>query len=175
MLLETSQQTNIATTLSAQELLAGSSIIHEIAIPPAILSPGTQGQDSAIARTVSIRPLSLSTMTLISKAARDDSSLVPVLTLKEAMVEPRVTVAQVRQMHIGLVHYLVSQINLISGLGEDGEVLEDALNSPLGQTHLLLAKHFGWTPAQVSQLTPAQVGVYLAGIEKLMEWEGTES
>jgi hypothetical protein len=175
MLLETSQPTDTTTTLSAQELLAGSSIIHEISIPSAILSPSIQIQEALATKVVRLRPLSLATMTLISKAARDDSSLVPVLMVKEAMVEPNLSVDRVRQMHIGLVHYLVSQINRISGLGEDGEVLEDTLNSPIGQTHLLLAKHFGWTPAQVSQLTPAQVGVYLAGIERLMEWEGTES
>ena len=31
------------------------------------------------------------------------------------------------------------------------------------------AKHFGWTPEQVSQLTPGQVAVYLAGIGKLLQ------
>ena len=36
---------------------------------------------------------------------------------------------------------------------------------------ILLAKHFGWTPDQVSQLTPGQVAVYLAGVEKLLQLE----
>ena len=39
----------------------------------------------------------------------------------------------------------------------------------MGRTHILLAKHFGWTPEQVGQLTPGQVAVYLAGIEKLLQ------
>jgi hypothetical protein len=115
--------------------------------------------------------LNVATLTLISRAARDDASLVPLLMIKEALVEPALTIEQIRQMHLGLVHFLVSQINLISGLGADGEALEDTVNSPLGRTHILLAKHFGWTPEQVSQLTPGQVAVYLAGIEKLLQLE----
>jgi hypothetical protein len=78
-------------------------------------------------------------------------------------------------MHIGLVHFLVGQINWISGLTLDGQAIEDSAGSVLGQTHLLLAKHFGWTPEQVSQLTPAQVAVYLSGIEKLMAFQERES
>jgi hypothetical protein len=76
---------------------------------------------------------------------------------------------------VGLVHFLVSQINLLSGLSEDGELLTDAVNSPLGRTHLLLAKHFGWTPEQVSRLTPGQVAVYLAGIERFLQVESEEA
>ena len=74
-------------------------------------------------------------------------------------------------MHAGLVHFLAQRVNLISGLGRDDEVLEGTANSPLGQTHILLAKHFGWTPEQVSQLTPGQVAVYLAGVAKLLRLE----
>jgi hypothetical protein len=158
-----------AKTLLAQDLLTGSRAIHEIQIPPAILRPQQADLTEASPGTVRMRPLSLATMTLISRAARDDASLVPILMIKEAVMEPSLAPEQIRQMHVGLVHYLVSQINVISGLSGDGEVLDRALTSPLGQTHLLLAQHFGWTPEQVSQLTPGQVAVYLAGIEKLLE------
>lgn len=118
-----------------------------------------------------LRPLSVATLTLISRAAREDVSLVPLLMIKESLVEPTLTLDQIRQMHVGLVHFLVSQVNKVSGLGADGEALEDTVNSPMGRTHILLAKHFGWTPEQVSQLTPGQVAVYLAGIEKLLQLE----
>jgi len=113
----------------------------------------------------------MATLTLISRAAREDVSLVPLLMIKESLVEPTLTLDQIRQMHVGLVHFLVSQVNKVSGLGADGEALEDTVNSPMGRTHILLAKHFGWTPEQVSQLTPGQVAVYLAGIEKLLQLE----
>ena len=121
-----------------------------------------------------LRPLSVATLTLISRAAREDVSLVPLLMIKESLVEPTLTLDQIRQMHVGLVHFLVSQVNKVSGLGADGEALEDTVNSPMGRTHILLAKHFGWTPEQVSQLTPGQVAVYLAGIEKLLQLEERE-
>lgn len=154
--------------LAATDLLMGSQVVHTVEIPPEILRPG---DSDAAAGTVKIRPLNLATMTLISRAAREDNSLVPLLTIKEALVEPALGLDQVRQMHVGLVHYLVGRINVVSGLSEDGSAIATALNSSLGHTHLLLAKHFGWTPEQVSQLTPGQVAVYLAGIDKLMALE----
>ena len=91
--------------------------------------------------------------------------------LKEAMVEPALSVEQVRQMHVGLVHFLLGEVNQVSGLGPDGEVYDQALQSPNTKAQVLLAKHFGWTPEQVAQLTPAQVMVYLTGIEKLLARE----
>lgn len=156
--------------LSAQELLAGSRLVHELSIPPAVLAPG--GGAGGAGGKVRLRPLSLATMTLISRAARDDASLVPVLMVKEALVEPPLGLEQIRQMHIGLVDYLVGRINVISGLEATGEALQEALDSPFGQTHLLLARHFGWTPEQVGQLTPGQVALYLAGVEKFLALAG---
>ena len=74
-------------------------------------------------------------------------------------------------MHAGLVYFLAERVNVISGLGSDNESLDETASSPLGRTHILLARHFGWTPEQVSQLTPGQVAVYLAGVEKLLRLE----
>jgi hypothetical protein len=160
--------------LTAEDLLAGQRAVHEILVPETILTPGTTSNGQVEARSIRLRPLSITTLTLISRAAQNDPSLVPLLTIKEALVEPVLTLDQVRQLHIGLVYFLVTQINLISGLSADGETIADALNAPLGRAHLLLAKHFGWTPEQVSQLTPGQVAVYLAGIEKLLQLEKQE-
>jgi len=158
--------------LSAQDLLAGGGLVHEVAVPEAVLRPRA-GADAggAVAGFVRLRPLSVGTLALISRAARDDARLVPLLMIKESVVEPAVSLEQARQMHVGLVQFLIEQINLVSGLGPDGGSYEGVLHSPVGRTHLLLAKHFGWTPEQVAQLTPAQVMVYLAGIEKLMAFE----
>lgn len=161
------------TVLSAQDLLAGGSIIHPAEIPERILRPGPDAGEG-VGGEVRLRPLSVGVLALISRAAREDPSMVPLLMIKEAMVDPAVTLDQIRAMHIGLVHHLVQRINLISGLAADGEPLEDAVNSALGTSHILLAKHFGWTPEQVSQLTPAQVAVYLKGIEALMARERRE-
>jgi hypothetical protein len=167
------QESAIPSALSVQDLLTGGSLIHEVAIPEAVLHPQaqTQSQEDLSAGIVRLRPLSVGTLSLISRAAREDAGLVPLLMIKESMVEPAISLEQARQMHVGLVQFLIEQINLISGLGPNGESYEEALQSPLGKSHLLLAKHFGWTPEQVAQLTPAQVMVYLAGIEKLLAFE----
>jgi hypothetical protein len=157
--------------LTAEDLLAGSRAIHETLIPPAILMPATPTNGNGAAGRVRLRPLSIGLLTLIARAAREDASLIPLLMIKEAVVEPSLTLEQIRQLHVGLVHFLVGQINRISGLDASGEAIDASLHSPLGQTHLLLAKHFGWTPEQVSQLTPGQVAVYLAGIETLLHLE----
>lgn len=158
-----------AKLLNADDLLTGGKAVHEVTIPASILTPlATNGDEPTCVR---MRPLNIGVLTLISRAARDDPSLIPLLMVKEAVVEPVLTLDQIRQMHVGLVHFLVSQANRISGLDASGATLDAAADSPLGQTHILLAKHFGWTPEQVSQLTPGQVAVYLSGIEKLLQFD----
>jgi len=157
--------------LAAEDLLASSQMIHEVTVPPSILGPGQDGERANWGGLVRVRPLSIGVLTLISRAARDDPGLVPLLVIKEGVVEPVLSLDQIRKMHVGLVHWLVGQVNRVSGLSADGETLDEAVDSPLGRTHILLAKHFGWTPEQVSQLTPGQVAVYLAGIERLLHLE----
>jgi hypothetical protein len=91
--------------------------------------------------------------------------------LKESLFEPELGLDDIRRLHVGLVQFLLDRINEISGLhGLDGGA-DEAARSALGGTHLLLARHFGWTPEQVSQLTPGQVAVYLAGVRHLTEYD----
>ncbi len=155
--------------LTAQELLAGSLLVHDVAVPAAVLRPG--GEPDADAGKVRLRPLKVATLALISKASREDPSLVPLLMIKESLVEPALALEQIRQMHAGLLHFLVAAINRISGLDADANAARGAATSVIGETHLQLARHFGWTPAQVAELTPGQVAVYLAGIERLLALE----
>jgi len=162
---------HVSRLFTVEDLLQGGQIIHDVTIPAEILNPGSDEPDDEESGTVRLRPLTIATVNLITKAARDDAALIPLLMIKEGLVEPTVTLNQVHQMPIGLVHFLVSQINIISGLDADGEALTAAVHSPLGRAHILLAKHFGWSPEQVSQLTPGQVAVYLAGIERLLSME----
>lgn len=159
-------RTDAHPVLAVGDLLAGSGIVHEVGIPPEILTPGAPEETGA--GIVRMRPLNVAVLTLISRAAREDPALIPLLMIKESLVEPVLTLEQVRQMHAGLVHFLVGRVNSISGLAADGGALDEAVDSPLGETHVLLATHFGWTPEQVSQLTPGQVAVYLAGVQKLL-------
>jgi hypothetical protein len=105
---------------------------------------------------------------LISKAARDDPSLVPLLIINKSIIEPQLSLEQIKRLHVGLVHFLIAQINQLSGLSADGDQVKTAAETTLSYSHVLLAKHFGWTPEQVSQLTPGQVAIYLAGIERFI-------
>jgi hypothetical protein len=158
--------------LSAQELLAGSALVHEIAVPAEVLRPGS-GADG-VAGTVRMRPVRVGTLALIARAAREDPSLVPLLMVRDAVVEPTLELEQIRQLHAGLLHFLVERANAISGLGTSGDA-RAAAASPLGETHVLLAKHFGWTPQQVAELTPGQVAVYLAGVERLLALDAAQA
>ena len=155
--------------LSAGDLLAGSGLVHEVEVPAHVLAPAGPERDQPAGKVL-LRPLSLAVLATISKAARDDAGLVPVLMVKESVVEPELGFDQVRRMHVGLVRFLLDRVTAISGLAADGA--EEAARSELGATHLLLAKHFGWAPEQVSGLTPGQVAVYLAGVRQLVELDG---
>jgi hypothetical protein len=148
--------------LTPQELLAGGALVHDIDIPASVLNPGQA--DDGVTRRVRLRPLKVATLALISKAAREDASLAPLLIVKEALVEPVLGFDQVRQLHAGLVQFLVAEANRISGLDGDGGAARAAAASPIGEAHLLLARHYGWTPAQVGELSPGQMAVYLAGL-----------
>jgi hypothetical protein len=151
--------------LTPHEVLAGGLLVHEVVIPPEVLNPA-QASDVGGARCVRLRPLKVGTLALIAKAARDDASLVPSLIVKESLVEPVLSFDQVRQMHAGLVQYLLAQINRISGLEGDGGAARAAAATAVGEAHVLLARHYGWTPAQVAELSPGQIAVYLAGLRQ---------
>lgn len=150
--------------LSAHELLAGGLLVHDVVVPAAVLNPGASGTADAAPRSVRLRPLKVATLALIAKAARDDASLVPLFMVKESLVSPALGFDQVRQLHAGLVQFLVAEVHRVSGLDADGSALHAATSSAIGEAHVLLARHYGWTPAQVAELTPGQVAVYLAGL-----------
>ena len=152
-------------TLTAQELLAGSLLVHDVTVPATVLRPGGDAGEASEG-LVRIRPLKMVTLALISKAAREDPSLVPLLMIKDSLVDPNLSLEQIRMMHIGLVHFLVAAINRISGL--EASSVHVASTSTISEAHVLLARHFGWTPAQVAELTPGQVALYLAGVERLL-------
>jgi len=157
--------------LSAQDLLGPSTIVHDVELPAAVLRPGATDEVVDGPRHVRLRPLTIATLTAISRAARDDAGLVPLLMIKESLVEPELGLDGARRLHVGLVQFLVGRINEISGLTADGEALDAAGASPAGTIHVLLARHFGWTPEQVAGLTPGQVATYLAGVARLLDLE----
>ncbi|NTW00864.1 MAG: hypothetical protein HGA19_06070 [Oscillochloris sp.] len=104
-------------TLRAEDLLAGATLTYQVAIPQHMLQPGSPNGHSAQA-LVTLRPLTIGTFQLIMKAAKNDASLIPLLMIKESLVQPALTLDQVRGLQLGLVNFLVAHIREVSGLTE---------------------------------------------------------
>src|SRR5712691_2999608 len=124
-------------TLSADELLAGSALTHEVEIPPDLLKTSGHAQTSA---RVVIRPLTVRDLQRIGKAARDDDSLSAALMIHHALVEPELKLEQVSQLSAGLARYLVERINTISGINTPHDALEELVQAPLAKACFVLAK-----------------------------------
>ena len=107
-----------AGMLSPEDLLAGSTAVFEVVVPPEVLRPGEDGGGAGEGRAVQLRPLSIGAFGLILKAARNDPGLIPLLMIKESLVSPRLSLEQVRSMHLGLVNFLIAHVREVSGLGQ---------------------------------------------------------
>ena len=151
--------------LTAEDLLAGSSIAHEVEVPPAIISPGSLASAKEGMR-VKLRPLTVRDVQRVTKAAKDSNSLISVLMLKEALVEPALTFEQVHSLHTGLARFLLDELNRISGLAVDENDMATAVQAPLAKACFILAQQFGWSPQEVGELTMGQILLYLEMIRQ---------
>jgi hypothetical protein len=149
--------------LSADMLLAGADAVFTVHIPPKILRPadGDAPADGAGTTAVTLRPLRLADLVRVQKAAKDNDHLASVVMVQQALVEPRVSIDQVNKMHVGLVQYLLQEVNRISGISMSASELENTVQAPLARACFVLAREFGWTPEQCAGLTLGQVLVYL--------------
>lgn len=154
--------------LSADELLAGSSLTFEIEIPQSVLDP-TGSAEPREPRSVRLRPLSVHDLQLISRAAKERDNLVATLMVQRAMVEPEMSVAQVASLHVGLLQFLLDEINRISGITASREQLRSAVDDPLTKAAFVLSQEFGWTPQQISELTLGQVLLHLQMLKEKAE------
>jgi len=145
--------------LSADQLLAGSTVTTRVEIPQRLL--GDSGSDNAQDREVQLKPLSVSDLRLINRAARENDDLTAALMVQRSLVEPTLSVQQVSQLSAGLLQFLLHQVNQISGIHVSEEELSDAMQDPLAQASLQLAREFGWTPQQIGELTLGQMLVHL--------------
>lgn len=144
------------TTLSAEELLAGSALHHPVSIPAEILPAPAHGPGAVV-----LKPLTVKDLQLIVRAARDDAGLTAALMIQQALVEPPLAAAQVAALPAGLARFLVDAINRISGLSTTADELTEHVQAPLARACFALAREFGWTPEEVSGLTIGQILVYL--------------
>lgn len=144
------------TVLTAETLLAGSNLTFEVEIPAEFMNgSGPEG-----ARVI-LRPLNISDLQRIGKAAPDNDSLASILMIQTALVEPALKVDQVAQLSAGLARFLVERINDISGISMPRNALAELVQAPLARACFTLAKEFGWTPEDVSGMTIGQILLYL--------------
>lgn len=148
--------------LSAEELLAGSTLAFEVEVPQHVLRPGENGPiASAPGRKVRLRPLTVADLQTISRAATENDSLVATLMVQQALTEPEMSVAQVSAMHLGLMQFLLNEVTRISGMTATAEQVASAADAPLAKAAFVLAREFGWTPDQVNALTLGQILLHL--------------
>jgi len=145
-------------TLTAEDLLAGSSLTHEVEIPADYL--GGDGKVPGDGR-VRLRPLTVRDLQRIGKAAQDDESVSAALMIQQALVEPSLRLDQVSQLPAELARLLVEQINSISRVNTPRDELEELVQAPLAKACFILAREFGWTPEEVSGMTIGQILLYL--------------
>jgi len=143
-------------TLTADELLAGSSLSHEVDIPADLLGGKVSGDGKVI-----LRPLTVRDLQRISKASRSDDSLSAALMIQQAMVAPEMKSEDVTRLPAGLARFLVERINAISGVATPRDALDELVQAPLAKACFVLAKEFGWTPEDVSAMTIGQILLYL--------------
>ena len=146
---------NNSDSLRADELLAGSALRFEIELPAALLG------SARVAGTVRLRPLTVLDLQRITRAARESDELVAALMVRSAVESPALSIAQVQSMSIGLLEFLLAQVNRVSGLSMPPSALESAADAPIARAALVLAQQFGWTPEQIGQLTLGQILLHL--------------
>ena len=147
--------------LTAEELLAGSGLTFTVELPDAFLVSGALGDSDDGAPTVCLKPLTVADLQTISRAAKENDQLIAALMVQRSLVEPAVSVGEAMTMPVGLMQFLLQEVNRISGITTDEDELANALEAPMAKAAFLLAKEFGWTPQQVNELTLGQILLHL--------------
>lgn len=144
--------------LTAEELLAGGALTHEVEIPTDLLRANGHGPQE---RRVVLRPLTVRDLQRIGKASQDDEGISAALMIQQSLVEPQLKLEQVALLPAGLARFLVERINAISGVDTPRDELAELVQAPLAKACFVLAKEFGWTPEEVSGMTIGQILLYL--------------
>lgn len=145
--------------LSAEDLLAGGALTHEVELPASFLPDSTAGR-------VTLRPLTVRDLQRIAKAAPGDEDLAAALMVQLALTEPTLSIDQVHKLPAGLARFLVEKINELSGISTPRDALEELVQAPLARACFQLAKEFGWTPEEVSGMTIGQILLYLEMVRR---------
>ncbi|AVO36346.1 hypothetical protein [Pukyongiella litopenaei] len=143
--------------ISAEDLIAGAATEHAVDIPEALLPDADD-------RRVMLRPLTVRDLRLIARAARDNDDLSGALMVRQALVDPALSLDQIGALPAGLLQFLLSEVNRISGITATEAEVMDALEDPLVQASLLLSRELGWTPEEVGRLTLGETMLHVAAL-----------
>lgn len=144
--------------LSAEELLGGAELTHEVELPPDLWCGDENAPPDA---RVVLRALTVKDLRRIARAAREDEELSAALMIQQALVEPSLQLEEVSKLPAGVARLLVERINEVSGIATPQDALEELVQAPLARACFVLAKEFGWTPEEVSGMTIGQILLYL--------------
>ena len=144
--------------LTAADLLAGADAIRDVEVPADLLGALAASLDD---RRVRLKPLTVNDLRLVARAARDNDELTAALMVQRSLVEPALTVRDVSRMPVGLLQFLLREVNAISGISASEEQVARAIEDPLAQAAFRLSQAFGWTPEQIGKLTMGEVLAHL--------------
>jgi hypothetical protein len=144
--------------LTAADLLAGADAIRAVEVPADLLGALAAPPDD---RRVRLKPLTVNDLRLVARAARDHDELTAALMVQRSLVEPALTVRDVSRMPVGLLQFLLREVNAISGISASEEQVARAIEDPLAQAAFRLSQAFGWTPEQIGKLTMGEVLAHL--------------
>ena len=142
--------------LTAEALLAGADAEREVEVPEHLLP--TVSED----RRVRLRPLTVRDLRLIARAAKENEDLTAALMVRQALIEPTLTLDQIGALPAGLLQFLLREVNRLSGIAATEEEVLAALEDPLAKASLTLAREFGWTPEEVGRLTLGEAILHVA-------------
>jgi hypothetical protein len=145
--------------LTAEDLLAGAGAEREVEVPERLL-PASAGED----RRVRLRPLTVRDLRLIARASKENEDLTGALMVRQALVEPALTLEQIGGLPAGLLQFLLGEVNRISGIAATEEEVLAALEDPLAKASLTLAREYGWTPEEVGRLTLGEAMLHVAAL-----------
>lgn len=142
--------------LSAEDLLAGAQIRHDVELPSELLEGDSPAETQVVLRALTVRDLQR-----IAKASSENDELSAALMIQQALVEPALKLDQISALPAGLARFLVDRINEISGVSTPSDALEELVQAPLARACFVLAREFGWTVEEVSGMTIGQILLYL--------------
>jgi hypothetical protein len=144
--------------LNSADLLAGEDAVRDVEVPSELLT-GAAVTDGD--RRVRLKSLTVNDLRLIARAARANDELTAVLMVQGSLVEPALTVPEVSRMPVGLLQFLLREVNDLSGISASEEEVARAIEDPLAQAAFRLSQAFGWTPEEIGRLTMGEVRTHL--------------